>query len=229
MSEWRDLPGEPAQPPREQDPWADQPRWSDDSGPPAGEPWASDASTIEEPPRPALEAGAVASDPAAASAQADEPHSCPWCSTPAADDAKTCSNCGAALAQREKIGDLLIPGLTAVDPALEDYDKRPLHLRGPSPTQGMASGIMIAAAAGGPVGLAAIGGIAAVAAAEYVGSRGPDGQPIALEDVGKPSEAVLQALERLEDGTLPETTEPKPDAVQQKTEEQREATEESNG
>ena len=47
-------------------------------------------------------------------------------------------SCGAALAQRESIGDLRIPGLTSVDPALEDFDKRPLHLRGPSPSQGMA-------------------------------------------------------------------------------------------
>ncbi|NJD29782.1 MAG: hypothetical protein FIA92_16010 [Chloroflexi bacterium] len=124
---------------------------------------------------------------------------CPWCSTPATDEAATCGACGAALAQREAIGDLQIPGVTSVDPALQDFDKRPLHLRGPSPSQGLASGVIVAAAAGGPIGLAALGGIAAVAAAEYAAaSRGPDGQPLELDAVGRPSEAVLEALRRLE-------------------------------
>jgi hypothetical protein len=94
---------------------------------------------------------------------------------------------------------VLIPGLTGLDPALEDYDKRPLHISGPSPSQGMAPGLIVAAAAGGPIGLLAVGGVAAVVAAEYMGaSRGGPGA--SLESVGKPSEVVLQALERLEDG-----------------------------
>lgn len=124
---------------------------------------------------------------------------CPWCSTPATDEATSCGACGAALAQRESIGDLQIPGLTSVDPALKDFDERPMHLRGPSPSQGLASGAIVAAAAGGPIGLAALGGIAAVAAVEYASaSRGPDGKPIDLEAVGRPSESTLEALRRLE-------------------------------
>lgn len=134
---------------------------------------------------------------------------CPWCSAPAADDATTCGACGAALAQRESIGDLQIPGVTSVDPALEDFDKRPLQLRGPSPSHGVASGAIVAAAAGGPLGLAALGGIAAVAAAEYAGaSRGPDGEPVDLETVGRPSEAVLEALRRAEADAAIEPTPP---------------------
>lgn len=127
---------------------------------------------------------------------------CPWCAAPAVAEATRCSACGAALAQRESIANLMIPGLTAVDPALVDFDKRPLHLRGPSPSQGMAPGLIVAAAAGGPIGLLAIGGVAAVVAGEYLTTQrdGPDG--VSLEDVGKPSEVVLQALEHLEDGTL---------------------------
>ena len=129
---------------------------------------------------------------------------CPWCSTPAADEATTCGACGAALAQHESIGDLQIPGVTSVDPALQDFDKRPRRLRGPSPSQGLASGMIVAAAAGGPVGLAALGGIAAVAAAEYAAaSRGPDGRTVDLEAVGRPSEAVLEALRRDEAGLPP--------------------------
>lgn len=125
---------------------------------------------------------------------------CPWCGAPVADGATNCRECGAAVAQRETIGGLKIAGLTSVDPALEDFDKRPLHLRGPSPSQGMAPALIIGAAAGGPIGLLAIGGVAAVAATELLGSsrNGVDGP--ALEDVGKPSEVLLQALERAGDG-----------------------------
>lgn len=122
--------------------------------------------------------------------------SCPWCAAPVAEGATNCRECGAAVAQRESIGGLKIAGLTSVDPALEDFDKRPLHLRGPSPSQGMAPALILGAAVGGPIGLMAIGGVAAVAATEFLGSSrgGADGP--ALEDVGKPSEVLLQALQR---------------------------------
>jgi len=47
----------------------------------------------------------------------------------------------------------------------------------------------------------ALGGIAALAAVEYASaSRGPDGQPVDLAAVGRPSEAVLEALRRVEAG-----------------------------
>jgi hypothetical protein len=145
---------------------------------------------------------------------ASEPgRQCPWCAAPADDAATRCSACGAALAQRESIAGVLIPGLTGLDPALEDYDKRPLHISGPSPSQGMAPALMVAAAAGGPVGLMAVGGVAAVMAAEYMGaSRGGPGG-VGLESVGKPSEVVLQALERLEDGSLDSEASPAADAA----------------
>jgi hypothetical protein len=131
----------------------------------------------------------MAGDPVPAS-------TCAWCSAAAPIGAAQCPSCGAALAQRESIGDLVIPGLTSVDPALLDADGRPLHIPGASPTQGIASGAMVAAMAGGPVGLAALGGIAVVGAAEYaMAGRPRDGAP-ALDAVGRPSEVVLQALER---------------------------------
>jgi hypothetical protein len=135
-------------------------------------------------------------EPNDAAVGADDVRTCAWCGTPAMPDATTCVSCGAALAQRESIGDLAIPGLTTVDAALQDFDKRPLHLRGPSPSHGMAPALIVGAVAGGPIGLAAIGGVAAVAAAEYLGAR-LDGDGAALEDVGRPSEVVLQALEHL--------------------------------
>jgi hypothetical protein len=103
-----------------------------------------------------------------------------------------------------------MPGLTSVDPALKDFDSRPLHLRGPSPSQGMAPAIIVGAMAGGPIGLAAIGGVAAVAAAEYLGTGrgGADGR--SLEDVGRPSEVVLQALQNIDADTSPPATNPPP-------------------
>jgi hypothetical protein len=128
-----------------------------------------------------------------------EPRTCPWCSAPATEDETKCHACGAALAQRESLAGLVIPGVTAVHPALVAFDAQPTRLHGPSPSQGMASGAIVAAVAGGPAGLAALGGIAAVAAVEYLGARNADGSgPVDLESLGKPSEAALMALERIE-------------------------------
>jgi hypothetical protein len=120
------------------------------------------------------------------------------------------------MAQRESIGDLAIPGLTDVDAALQDYDKRPLHLRGPSPSQGMAPAMIVGAMAGGPIGLAAIGGVAAVAAAEFLGARSA-GAGGSLAEIGKPSEVALQALEHLADpgseSAAPRAPDPEVDAA----------------
>jgi len=130
-------------------------------------------------------------------AEAAQPsRQCPWCAAPAKPDDAVCSACGAALAQRDSIAGVQIPGLTSVDPALEDYAKRPMQLRGPSPSQGVAPALIIGAVAGGPIGLVAIGGVAAVAGAEFLASRRGGPGSADLEDVGKPSEVLLQALER---------------------------------
>ncbi len=161
-------------------------------------------------------------EPGAPDPAAQPAPQCPWCNASVPEGATNCRECGAAVAQRESIGGLKIAGLTSVDPALEDFDKRPLHLRGPSPTHGAASGLIVGAAAGGPIGLVAIGGVAALAAVVFMGTRrdGPDGMP--LEDVGKPSEVLLQALEHVDDspesGTRPSDasvaqSEEKPDAA----------------
>ena len=124
---------------------------------------------------------------------------CPWCSAPAAAADDHCRSCGAALAQRESIGGLVIPGVTTVDPALAAFDAQPRHLRGPSPSQGIASGVIVAAAGGPQFAIAALGGLVAVAAAEYLGAKNSDGSgPVDLESVGKPSGATLMAQERIE-------------------------------
>ena len=133
----------------------------------------------------------------ASSGATPEARTCAWCATPAADDATTCSSCGAALAQRDSLGDVRIPGLTAVDPALEDYARRPMHLRGPSASQGVAPALIVGATAGGPIGAVLIGGVVSVAAAEYLGAKQPGtGGGAARDDVGKPSEVALKGLEK---------------------------------
>lgn len=44
---------------------------------------------------------------------------CPWCSREVGADALTCPSCGAAVAQRESIGGLVLPGITSVDQAYD--------------------------------------------------------------------------------------------------------------
>ena len=133
---------------------------------------------------------------------------CPWCSAAAPEAATQCPSCGAALAQRETIGDLVIPGVTTIDPALQAIDGQPIHLRGPSPSQGLASGVMAAAVLPGPLALAALGGLAAVGAAEYLGAGHHGTDRPATADIGRPSEVTLRALERLEGGASGAATEP---------------------
>jgi len=128
-----------------------------------------------------------------------EPRTCPWCSTPAADEATTCSSCGAALAQRESLGGVQIPGLTTVDPSLAAFDAQPTHLTGPSSSQAVGHVALSAAVIGGPAGLAMIGGVAAIAGSEYAAASRPGlSAPDELDAVGRPSEVALRALEQVE-------------------------------
>jgi len=129
---------------------------------------------------------------------------CPWCSALVTATDTNCHACGAALAQREDLGGVVIPGVTGVDPGLLAYDAQPTHLRGPSPTQGLATGIIPAAAMGGPAGFAIIGGVVAVAAAEYLSARGPGGaetDPKTVGELGGVAQLALERLRREEDGT----------------------------
>jgi hypothetical protein len=125
---------------------------------------------------------------------------CPWCSAQADAEDTVCSACGATLAQRESIGDLVIPGVTDVAPGLQAAAGRPLRIPGASPSQGVAGATVIAAAlAGGPIGLAALGGLGALAATEYgaaaPGSSGSDTDGV--DGLGRPSEAALRMAEHL--------------------------------
>jgi hypothetical protein len=122
---------------------------------------------------------------------------CAWCSAAVAATDATCPACGAAVAQREELGGILIPGVTGVDPGLAAFDAQPTHIKGPSPTQGLASGVIPAAALGGPAGLAILGGIAAVAAAEYLSARGPNGEALDHRRVGELGGVAQLALDKV--------------------------------
>lgn len=122
---------------------------------------------------------------------------CPWCSAPVAATDTTCPSCGAAVAQREDLGGVLIPGVTGLDPALAAIRDQPTHIKGPSPSQGVATGIIPAAALGGPAGLAILGGIAAVTAVEYLSAKGPHGERVDPSTVGELGGVARLALEQL--------------------------------
>jgi len=129
---------------------------------------------------------------------------CEWCDARASEDATHCKACGASMAQRETIGDLVIPGVTHVDPGLQQYAADPLRIPGPSRSQYLAGpAVGAAVVAGGPAAVVGLGGLAAVAAIEYLGA-GRDGSKQEDPDkVGQPSEAVLKMVEKLEEGEPP--------------------------
>ena len=124
---------------------------------------------------------------------------CAWCEAAASPQDTTCPACGAALAQREDLGGLLIPGVTGVHPELAAAAERPLRLTGPSPTQSAAPGLIAAAMAPGPAGLVVGAGVLAMAATEFLGvpSGSVDG-PVDPATVGEPSETARRMVRRLE-------------------------------
>jgi hypothetical protein len=111
---------------------------------------------------------------------------CPWCSAPAPPDATHCPACGDALAQRESIDDLAIPGVTTVDPVLEAYAAQPLHIPLPIPSS--------VDPIDGSINLTGMAELAALAAPD--GSRAD--APVDPNTVGKPSDAALEAAERMD-------------------------------
>jgi hypothetical protein len=126
---------------------------------------------------------------------------CSWCEATASPGATDCPSCGAALAQREDLGGILVPGVTDVDPGLADLADRPMRISGSSPTQGVAPALFVGAALGGPLGVAVVGGVAGVAGAEYLGARRPGlTAPDGLDGVGRPSEIARLAADRLDRG-----------------------------
>jgi hypothetical protein len=125
--------------------------------------------------------------------------SCPWCSATAPAEATNCPACGAALAERDSVGDLVIPGVTDVDPALaaasgdgaltrlKRVNSRNALLNNVVPTLLMDGPVLMGA--GAAAGLAAIG-LDAVTM----------GGPADASNLGQASDAALARAAEMDSG-----------------------------
>ncbi len=137
----------------------------------------------------------------------EEPRRCPWCSTEVGPEASKCPSCGAAVAQRESVGGLVIPGVTSVDPAYQSTGSS--LIRSTLRAQQTSASL-------GAIGQVNQGASVAVAGAllarDYMKGMFSGVDPADVSRVGQPSEAALLAAERLErEGSIDGgETEPQP-------------------
>jgi hypothetical protein len=114
---------------------------------------------------------------------------CSWCSAPATPGATYCQCCGAVMAQREDLGGLVIPGVTAVEPGLASRQMVGSLLG----TQARMNALGAVGLVGSPA--AQLVEAAAVLARDSIaGALRPSTDP---EDVGRPSQAALDMVSRL--------------------------------
>jgi hypothetical protein len=120
------------------------------------------------------------------------PGACPWCSAANAPAARQCAGCGAAIAQRDDLGGVVVPGVTGVDPNLLGT---PSSLASPVlRSQGTLGAINAVSHVNATLGLAAAAAILGQDTIKgMLGANDAD-----LEALGKPSEAALLAVENLE-------------------------------
>ena len=117
---------------------------------------------------------------------------CPWCSAANEPEARQCGSCGAAISQRDDLGGVVIPGVTGVDPNLLGT---PSSLASPVlRSQGTLGAVNAVSHVDATLGLAAAAAILGQDTIKgMLGANDAD-----LEAVGKPSEAALLAVEKLE-------------------------------
>jgi hypothetical protein len=120
------------------------------------------------------------------------PGTCSWCSAANAPEARQCASCGAAISQRDDLGGVVVPGVTGVDPNLLGT---PSSLASPVlRSQGTLGAINAVSHVNATLGLAAAAAILGQDTIKgMLGANDAD-----LEAVGKPSEAALLAVEKLE-------------------------------
>ncbi|TAK01581.1 MAG: hypothetical protein EPO36_04800 [Chloroflexota bacterium] len=120
------------------------------------------------------------------------PGVCPWCSGRNAPGARQCATCGAAIAQRDDLGGVVVPGVTGVDPNLLGTQS---SLASPVlRSQGTLNAINAVSQVNATLGLAAAAAILGQDTVKgMLGLKDAD-----LDTVGKPSEAALQAVEKLD-------------------------------
>ncbi len=147
-----------------------------------------------------------AAPPADAAAESDRPDDCPWCSAPATGS-NICPNCGAVMAQRDSLGGLVIPGVTDVDSNLVPPTTTSAALHSQSVSNRIALGTTGSLASG-----VVVAGAAAVLARDALSGTFQSGGT--GQEVGRPSDAAVAMLKRLEtEPAPPETREgdPRPD------------------
>jgi len=121
-----------------------------------------------------------------------QPGTCPWCSATNLPDARQCRSCGAAIAQRDDLGGVVVPGVTGVDPNLvgAEGSLAGTLLR----NQGTANALHAATQVNSTLGLAAAAAILGQdMVRDALGLHDAD-----LSAVGKPSEAAVRAAEQLD-------------------------------
>ena len=134
------------------------------------------------------------------SSSAEPSSACPWCAQPAAPDAQFCGSCGAVLAQSEDLGGLAIPGVTAVDPAMQARS----YTSSLTGAESQMATLKLIGRVGGPTVQLALA--AAMLAKGEFGGKGGSVDP---EEVGKPSQAALDMAQRLRQPAEP-ATQPNP-------------------
>jgi hypothetical protein len=121
---------------------------------------------------------------------------CQWCEAVSPDPKATnCPSCGAALILRESIDGIAIPGVTAVDPELQVYAKKPLRIPRGSPSEAVAGPAIAAAALGGPAGLVVLGALGVAVAKEYADAGG--GSKSSTARLGEPSAPIAEIVNKL--------------------------------
>jgi len=120
------------------------------------------------------------------------PGTCPWCSATNAAGARQCTSCDAAIAQRDDLGGVTVPGVTGVDPNLLGS---PGSLASPIlRSQGTLGALNAVSQVNATLGLAAAAAILGQDTAKgMLGMKDAD-----LDAVGRPSEAAIQAAEKLD-------------------------------
>ena len=135
----------------------------------------------------------------AARSPASPAPACPWCAAPSAEGETSCRSCGAVIAQREDLGGLIIPGVTGLDPAMQAGSYSSALL-------GQQRRMSTLSAMGGGVGGTAAQVAYAAAVLAKDGMRGAES--VNPEDVGKPSQAALDMVRRLNEPEAPSASDP---------------------
>jgi hypothetical protein len=142
--------------------------------------------------------------------QGDEAASrCAWCSAQVPAIATRCPSCNASLAERESLGDMVIPGVTDVDPALKNQAGRSV-LSGVTMAQANSQGYpinyrfstgekLLLAASVVPGGLLPLVG-SAILVKDALGFA--DDLPKNVEHVGESSESALALADQLDRGEV---------------------------